>query len=216
MKAARWAPLTGVVSVALWVVALFVIGGDPGNTDEEIRAWFADSGHRDRQMIGWILIAAAILLFLWFVAVLRGKIAGAEGAVSTTAALAFGAGLVTTTLWFVADCLFSIIAFAIDDDKKHFVLDPNTYRVVNNLGYFVFTTGNIVALVLVAATSVAAVRTRVLPAWLGWIGFIVAAGLVVSFAFIPFLVLLGWIAVVSALLVWKPNGFGVAAPAGMD
>ena len=215
MKAARWAPLSGIVSAALWVSLLFVISDDPGDTDAEIKAWFADSGNRDRQMVGWILIVAAAVFFLWFLATLRARIASAEGGASTTAALAFGAGLVTTALWLVASTLFSIVGFAVDDSDR-FVLDPNTYRLVNDLGYFVFTTGNIVALVLVAATSFAAVRTRVLPAWLGWIGFVVAAGLIVSFAFIPFLVLLGWIAVVSFLLAWKPGGFGASAPAAMD
>jgi hypothetical protein len=43
----------------------------------------------------------------------------------------------------------------------------------------------------------------VVPKWLAWLGFIVAATMLVAFFFIPFLIFLGWVLVVSAVLIWR-------------
>ena len=55
----RWAPLGGIVFVALFVIGtLFLFSGAPSGNDPpaKYRAWFASSSHRDRINVGWILI----------------------------------------------------------------------------------------------------------------------------------------------------------------
>jgi MFS family permease len=57
-----------------------------------------------------------------------------------------------------------------------------------------------VASVLVAATSVLALRTAVLPRWLGWVGIVVALALLVAVFFIPVFLFWAWVLVVAVVL----------------
>lgn len=210
MKAARWAPLSGIVFVVLWVVALFLVSNNPGDSDSEIVSWYEDSGHRHKQIAGVLIILAASLAFIWFVSVLRGRLAHAEGKAGTLTAIAFGAGLVTTALWTVANVFFAAISFAVGDTNE-FAVDPNTYRVINDMGYAIFVSGTTVALLVVVATALHSLKGQIVPKWIAWLSFVVAATMLVSFFFIPFLIFLGWVLVVSVVLIWKPAD--AAAPA---
>jgi hypothetical protein len=201
---ARWSPVTGILFVALWLVAFAVTDGSPdsGDSDAKIVAYYADSGHRARDIVGLFLILAASLLFLWFLASLRSRLARAEGRAGALTAAAFGAGLVSSVLWFVAIAVFVAPSFARADTGK-FRLDPDTFRLLNDLGYTLWFGGTTVAAVTVVATAVLSRRTGLLPQWLTWLSFAVAATLLVAFLFIPILIFLGWVLVVSLVLVWK-------------
>jgi hypothetical protein len=52
-------------------------------------------------------------------------------------------------------------------------------------------------------------RTGLLPQSLTWLSFAVAATLLVAFLFIPILIFLDWVLVVSLALIWK----GASEPA---
>ena len=80
MKLARWAPISGILFVVLWAVVIFMLDSDPGDSDTDIVSWYADSGNRDQQVIAFFLVLAASLCFVWFLSVLRGRLAQAEGA----------------------------------------------------------------------------------------------------------------------------------------
>lgn len=201
--AARWAPIGGVLFVALWIVAFFLFGDEAGESDTEIVSFFEDSGNRTRQVTAYFVILGASLAFLWFLSVLRGRLVDAEGKTSSSAALAFGAGLVATVFWTLAPIFWMAISFAVDDADE-FVVDPNTSRLVDNMGYAIWISGTTIALLTVVATALVSLRTGLLPRWLAWLSFLVALTMVASFAFIPFLIFLGWMLVVSLLLIWKP------------
>ena len=203
MKAARWAPISGVLFVALWVAAMFLIFNNPGDSDSEIVSWYDDSGNRHKQIAGLFIILAASLAFIWFVSVLRGRLAHAEGKAGTLTAIAFGAGLVTAALWTVANVFFQAISLAVGDTKE-FVVDPNTFRLIDVVGYAIFVSGTTVALLVVVATALVSLKGQIVPKWLAWLSFVVAATMLVSFFFIPFLIFLGLVLVVSVVLIWKP------------
>jgi hypothetical protein len=212
MKAARWAPIGGVIYVVLWIVLFFLIGDDPGDSDAEISAWFSDSGNRDKQIFSFFLIVASSIFFVWFLAVLRGRLASAEGRSGTKTALAFGAGLVATALWTVSATFFTVISFAMDDSDR-FVLDPNTARLVDNMGYPLWVSGTAIASLVVFATALASLRSQIVHKWLAWLSILVAATMLFSVVFIPFLIWMGWMLVVSLWMIWKPEGSSAAADA---
>lgn len=201
---ARWSPISGIVFVALWI-SLFVVAKDPGDTDAEITAYFADDDNRTRQVWTFFLVLGAALFFVWFLTVLRGRLAQAEGRPGPLTALAFGAGLVALGLWIVADVFFAAVAFALDfTENDLYTVDPNTFRLLDNMGYTLWFSGTTIASLVVIAASILSVRTGLLPKWLGWLGFVAAATMLVAFFFIPFLIWLGWVLVVSIVLIWKP------------
>src|SRR5437016_1378245 len=94
---ARWSPMSGIAFVALWIATLIVTGNDVSSSDSDskILAYYADSGHRHKHIIGFALVLAASLFFVWFLSVLRGRLARAEGGAGGLTTAAFGAGLVS-------------------------------------------------------------------------------------------------------------------------
>ncbi len=208
MNAARWAPVSGVLFVLMWVISIF-FWGDIGDSDAEIGSWYADSGNRHKQIVSYFVVLAASLFFVWFVAVLRGRLAQAEGKTGARTALAFGAGLVAAAIWTVADAFFATVGFTIEDADE-FVLDPNTFRVIDNVGYAIWTSGTTVAALLVFATALSSLKGQIVPKWLAWLSIVVAVTMLFAIVFIPFLIFLGWVLVVSLWMLWKP---GDAAPA---
>jgi hypothetical protein len=198
---ARWWPLTGVAFVGLWVAAFALIGDDAGNTDSEILAYYTKDSNRTKHAVAFFLILAAGLFFLWFLSKLRERLAQVEGGAHTQTALAYGAGIAAATLWLVGSAFFTAASFALDEDE--FTLDPNTYRILDNIGYTAWFSGTTVAAITVTVTAVLALRTGLLPKWIAWLSFPVALTMLVAFFFIPFLIMLGWILVVSATFMMR-------------
>jgi len=164
--------------------------------------------------IGFFLMVAACLFFICFLAVLRGHLARAEGRPGPYTALGFGAGLVASALWLVASIFFMAVSYTAQETRE-FVVDPNTERLVGEMGYLLFVVGTPVAALLVLATSLLGVKARLAPKWLAWVGFPLAALMILAFlAVVPFLIFLGWVLVVSLMLIWKPNGSAAPAAAG--
>lgn len=149
-------------------------------------------------MILTFLFAAAALAFVWFVSHLRTLLA-AVAPQSALPTLALGAGVASAGLLLVAAATFGSISFTYEEGD--FELDPNTARLVGSVGYGVFVGSMWMAGLVVLATSLVALRTRSLPAWLAWLGIVVTVALVFAFAFFPVFALLVWVALVSAVLL---------------
>jgi hypothetical protein len=198
----KWAPLSGLASVVLWVVVLVLVGNGAGDLDREILAYYGDESNRQQEIASFFLLLAALLFFLWFLAELRERLVAAEGGPSYLTALAIGSGLLTTALLITANVFLAATAFATGDDD--FRLDPNTHRLLSNAGYLLFVSALTISFVLILVTSVLAVRAGALPRWLGWLGFPVAVFMLVSIIFLPFFAFLGWVGLTSIALTWLP------------
>ena len=108
------------------------------------------------------------------------------------------------------------ISFTVGDSDE-FVVDPNMDRLLGNLGYALWFGGTTIALLVVLCTGLVGLKGGVMPRWLAWVSFLVAVLMLASFVFVPFLIWLGWVLVVS--LVWlfaKPEDdmAPVATPTG--
>jgi hypothetical protein len=64
---------------------------------------------------------------------------------------------------------------------------------------------------LVLATSLAALRTRIVPVWLAWVGIAIVVVFFTPLGFVAFLASGLWIAAVSVLL-WRREESGLAVP----
>jgi hypothetical protein len=200
----RWGAGLGVVAIAFWVIS-FAVGGSSPSTDDsnaKIASWYVSHSHQTRQIIGFFVFLAGVLLFFGFLAALRGRLVVAEGGPAWLTALAYAAGVASAVLWIVAISLFTAPAFMVNDTKPS-NLDPNTFRMISDLGYQVWVAAVIVGAVLVWATSAIALRARILPRWFGWLGVIVGVILLLAIFFIPAFVYWGWIVVCSGLLIWQ-------------
>ena len=201
----RWGALAGILYVVLYLVAV-ALGIEVGASDREIAEYYGDSGHRAKEIAAFFLIAAAALAFVILTLALRTLIVRREGS-SPLAALAWAGGLAYAVLLLAGNAVSRATAFAAMDDV--FTLDPDTRRLAEAAGFLLFVSGALAAILLVVAVSLAALRFGILPRWLGWAGFVVAALLPLAIGFIGFLVLFAWVLAVSVALALRRPPSGV-------
>ncbi|MBA2561099.1 MAG: DUF4386 family protein [Propionibacteriales bacterium] len=200
----RWGPLTGVLAIACWIVVFILVNNSPGSNDSDakITAYYASHSHQVREITVFFVFTAGVLFLLGFLSALRSILVNAEGAPGRLTALAFGSGIASAVLWFLSVALFTAPAFAVNDTGK-FTLDPNTYRLISDLGYEVWVGAVLVAAVLVWATSAIALRSGVLPKWFAWLGVLAGILQLLAIFFLPAFVFWGWVLLTSLFLVFR-------------
>jgi len=212
----RWAPLTGLLSVACSFVGVMLVLDQPQDKDSDAKivAYFAKHSHRVQGVVGFFVFLAGILLLLAFLAALRDRLLAAEGQPGRLSALAFGSGVASVPFWGVSMLLANAAGFA-SNETSSFHLDANTFRLFADTAYFAWVAAVIISSVVVWTTSAVALRTGLLPRWYARLG--IAAGVVqlFGFFFFPFFVWWLWIIVTSLLLVSRRNAatVTVAQPA---
>ena len=187
------------MSGALFAVILFaaiLLSGNETDSTQSVTAWFSDSDHQARSVSAFFLGVAASLAFLAFLATLREMLLDAEGGrTGTLSALVSGPGIAFVALLNASLALFAAPALLARDDN--FTLDGDTAMMFQNGAWLIFVAAVMVASVFVLATSMAALRTGVLPSWLGRAGLIVAVLMLFAFFWIPVLIFLAWTLVAS-------------------
>jgi hypothetical protein len=197
----RWAALGGALYVALFVAgSILLFSGVPDGdaTPSEVARWYADSGHRDRINVGWILVGLGLFFFLWFLAALRNALLRLVGDGFLTTLATVG-GAVSAALALTSVALNNAIRTMSDDTYRHQVY-PELIHAADDAGYVIHSTGGVGISAMMIAASLAVIRARVLPVWLGWIG--VGAGIIALalIAFIPWFVIALWLLAASVLL----------------
>jgi hypothetical protein len=206
----RWAPMSGVAFVVLVVVG-FVVAGNSPDTDAsnaKITAFLARHSTQHRNIASFFVLMAAMLALIWFYAVVRSRLAQAEGGDGRRGSLAFGAGVASTVFLVIAISLFICTVVTANDTSK-FPVDPGLYRLTQDLGYLFWISSAVVGALAIWATAAVVMGTRALPRWYAW--FSIVAGIIslASFLFFPTFVYWLWILVTAILLTVRP-----ATPAG--
>ncbi len=214
LKIARWVPANGIVFAVLVVVATLLTIDHPGmKTDSgEIVSYYADSGNRSKELVALFLIGLAGLCFLSFLGSFRGVLARAEGepARLTTAVTASGAAFIALAL--AAHGAGTTMALA-SDIAENFSVDPNTAKVTWALSALLFGLSLFAAAAMALSTTVLALQTRALPAWLAWTGALATVAGIFTIVWPPLsAIVLLWIAALSAwMLRPAPTAIAVAA-----
>jgi magnesium-transporting ATPase (P-type) len=205
----RWSALAGVLFVALFMLGI-ALSDNSGDTTAKLQSYYGDSGHRTREFVAFFLIVAAGLAFLSFLGTLRAAVMKAEAGPGTLSGLVFGPGIAFVGLFLAGNAISR--APAALADEKNFKLDGNTAELFNDAGYMLFVSGVMVAAIMVLSVSTSALRTGALPAWLGWVGLIVAVTMLFAIVFIPILIFLAWVLAVSLVMVVAASRIGAAPP----
>jgi hypothetical protein len=210
----RWSPLAGVAFAILLLAALGVSLSGPGDTPAEVSDWYADDSNRGAAFFVFFLLVGAALVFLWFLAALRGVLVRAEGDPARWTALAFGAGVASATLLFASASLY--VTPAVTAGQDAFPFDPGTANALENAGYALLLCSTMSGALVALGTSIVAHRTGLLPRWLSLAGFLVAAALLLAFLYFPLFVWVAWVLAVSIVLLvrtarvtgWRGGGAG--------
>jgi preprotein translocase subunit YajC len=216
----QYGALAGLVFVILVVVSVF-IAGSPPRPDDSIQK-IADyyKNHTGAIKTGAFLTGLAAAAFLWFLGSLWSTLRRSEDT-RRLATIATGGGIVGLILAVAASALNSSVAIALNSRDSLQFLNPKFIYLLSGV---IGGMGNFGVAVLVAATGVAILRTRVFPAWLagpslvialGWLvaGLVVAtdSSVIFTVGFVVFLLWLIWILLIS-FFMFRPQAVAPATP----
>ena len=193
MQGRIW-PRLGAVSGVLFVVLL--MGSTSTGSDSQI-------------VIALELIA--LLLFLPFLGYLYSVLRQAEGEGAWLSATAFGAGLVDLTI--------KLGSIAPGFAARTEWLDPQLHQALEKMNSVAFIVTMLPLGVMMAAVAAVALKTRVLPLWLGLLAAITAPACLVNGMFLDaefgpaFLLFLLWVMLASIVLTLRAGRASVKAAA---
>src|SRR3954447_23876882 len=183
--------LPAVLAVGLWIAGLVVINAFSDAiphhaTDAQLLTWI--QGNQNPILSGGWLWVLGCLSFLWFVALLRPKLAEAEGGQHTYTTLAFTGAAAATVFGFLMQA--GDMGAAIDHDS----ISAATAGTLHHLNHVFFVCGELALIPFFAGLAVVALRTGVLPRW--WAVFSILIALVLLIGPI------GWAALIFGTPVW--------------
>jgi hypothetical protein len=200
----RWTPLCGVVFVVCMVVAFAISGSSPGvkATGAKVIGYY--TAHRGSQQASGFLGMYGVVFFLFFAGALYGVLRRSQPEARTLAALSLaGAALLA-----VGGSIFTGLQIALSDAPSS--LSSGAAQALNVISNDLFVPLIAGTCVFMIANALAILLYRPLPAWLGWIALLFGVISVTPIGFFGFLGTMGWVLVVSILLVVRGRRASVA------
>jgi hypothetical protein len=201
-KFEKWGALAGVVFVVLSVIGAFIAGSPPKVSEPDLKIVKFTKDNQDALRVAAYLAGLGFTFFLFFLGTVWTRLRRAEGGSGRLAGTAGVAGAAAVAIAAVG---FGINAYG----ALHPVESAGSYR----LATVVFGMFGFAGLVFVEASSIVILRTKFLPAWLGWLGMLSALLWLIGsaavstendtifvFGFVAFLVWALWIVILSVFL----------------
>jgi hypothetical protein len=180
----------------LYVLTFAALGIEFGQEDQDILEHYASSGARSKEAVAFFFISGAALSPVVFGNGVRTLISRAGERAEPVAALAWAGTVAAAALILAGNAVSRATAFAAGD--KDFRLEPNTWRIFEQTGFLLFVTGTLAAILLVAGVAIAVFRFVLLSRWVGWLSVVTAVLLPLSIVFI------GYLVAVSVVLARRP------------
>ncbi len=199
-------PLTGILFI-LVLVASFLIGGEPPDTDEPVQKivdHYVDN--KDEIAVGALMGGVGVILFLFFANHLRSLFRRAAPDSELPTMVLVGAIVLGSGVLFDATLSFAM-SEAVED------VEPGTMQTMQAMWDNDFIPMAAGMAILLLSSGLCTIRYGVLPKWLGWLA--IALGLVVftPAGFVGFIGSLVWVLITSVLLFARGGGATPAAPA---
>lgn len=202
----RLGAASGLVFLVLFIAAI-VVSSFPPDSDAGILRYYSDPSVQARSLQHFFFVAFGCFFLLLFVSTMRTALVSSEPGTDAVAQLAFIGGVLTAALFLVTGAVEGgIVAASIK--IVGFRLDPNTARAIGGVAYLLFMTASMTAAVWVGPASVIAIRKRIFPIWVCWLGMAAAIAQLLAWFLFGTSPLLGlWIAITSVLMIRRgPQG----------
>jgi hypothetical protein len=158
------------------------------------------------------LVPFAGVAFLWFIGVLRDRLAQLEDRFFAT--VFFGSGLLFLAMLFAAAAVIGAIVLAGSISTPQELMNSTTFRFARATSYIIANVYAIkMAAVFMISTSTVVIRTGIAPRWIAFLGFLLALFLLMGSFFISwsFAVLPFWVFLISVyILIDNLGGSGKA------
>jgi hypothetical protein len=204
-----FAPLTGVLFVALVLIAFIPLGGStPEGNDSAQKVVSFYSDHETREILASIVLGLGAVSLLFFGATLRQRLEAVRPDRGILPTVAFGAAIVASGGFLAAATLhFALADYAGD-------IQPSAAQALNAIDSDFFLPFAMGLAAMIFAASLWLIKAKsLLPTWLGWAGIVL---FIVSFTpagFIAFGLAGIWIVVVSILLYVREEAAPTPSPA---
>ena len=176
----RWGAASGYAVLALGVAAAaFERGAPPANAPiEDAVAYFVT--YRRELLAQSLLFVLSAGVYLWFFGSLRSFLRSAGRETARLATVAFGAGVSWAALQLILQSFQVALARVAPG-----IAEPAPLTVFRDLTYALSVIAYVPMGVVLAAVALVALRTHVLPPWLGWFSAVAAiAHLVMAFGIV--------------------------------
>ncbi|MDP9326038.1 MAG: hypothetical protein M3O87_05825, partial [Candidatus Dormibacteraeota bacterium] len=183
LRTPRAAAIAGIVFSLLLMLALVLvrlaIPGDP----RQAGTWLSDPGKRASVAVALNLVPFAGIAFLWFMGVLRDRIGHHEDRFFATVFL--GSGLLFVAMLFVASAMAGGLLVEAAA-RSAAAQKADVLRLGGRVtGILLNIYAMRMAAVFTISTVTIALRTRIIPRWLGYLGYAFALVLLVSLGISP-------------------------------
>jgi len=196
LKTPRATAVAGIVFSMLFIISLVLIRTAVPTDPEDAGTWLASD--LKSVTLAIYLLPFAGIAFLWFIGVLRDRMGAQEDRFFATVFL--GSGLLFLAMLFVAGAMSAGVIMEYHTMPNRLVESgiyafgrAAVYQLINV--YAVKMAG-----VFMISTSMIAIRIRIFPRWMAWLGFALALLLLLSTGYIFFwapLVFPLWVLLVS-------------------
>jgi hypothetical protein len=196
LRTPRAAAAAGIVFSLLFGLALVLLLLSAPLDTATAGVWLTDASHRATIAVALNLVPFGGIAFLWFIGVVRDRIGPRED--RFFASVFLGSGLLFVAMLFVGAAVDGgLIATAA---ARPAVSGPGTLaisRQITHLALHVYALR--MAAVFTFSTATITLRTKVIPRWIGVLGFAVGVVLLVSVGLTPWVELLfpAWILLLS-------------------
>jgi hypothetical protein len=202
----RYAPLTGVVAVVLWIVGTFLLEKDDRPDGKDTAAFVRWVEANDTSILaGAIIFGFGVLFFLWMLGSLRAALFAAEGGTGRLATLAFASGVAVSI-----SLMFTYLPHA-QAAFDHANTSDTAIEALVRVGDAFFGGAALFSIPMLAASALVIFRFGALPRWLAWFGLAVALVMVIPpLAFFGVVLGLPLWTVLTSILLYR----GETRPAG--
>ena len=194
LKTPKAAAIAGIAFSLLLLLILWLLRTSIPADPLEPGAWLATDTRAVTVALN--LVPFAGVAFLWFIGVLRDRLAQLEDRFFAT--VFFGSGLLFLAMLFAAAAVIGAVVLVASISAPDELMNSATFRFARAASYIIMNVYALkMAAVFMISTSTVVIRTGIAPRWIAFLGFALALMLLIgsffvswSFAVLPFWVFL--------------------------
>ena len=194
LKTPKAAAIAGIAFSLLLLLILWLLRTSIPADPLEPGAWLATDTRAVTVALN--LVPFAGVAFLWFIGVLRDRLAQLEDRFFAT--VFFGSGLLFLSMLFAAAAVIGAVVLVASISAPDELMNSATFRFARAASYIIMNVYALkMAAVFMISTSTVVIRTGIAPRWIAFLGFALALMLLIgsffvswSFAVLPFWVFL--------------------------
>ena len=204
MTRTRWTGLAGILFGIGFFLTVMFSGTTPESDDadsvQKNADFWKDTSHQSNSVIDSMLLSYSFLVMLAFAAGLRHRLRAVDG--GPLPSLVLAAGTAAAALLLVGGEIGLAIGVTLDQSKGYDV-DGKTAMLFDSTAYQIMAPGLMAGAVMAVLVGILTLRTKVLPVWTAWLGFLLGLTAVGSYfsAWAGFFGLPLWSAVIGLVLL---------------